>query len=271
MAGRRGARGPALLLALALGCGGGSEAPARAYAQASALAASDPAAAAARCDLAAPAVRAECRVLTAHAVAASDPAAAALICQGTEPGPWQDECGFLVAEARAARDGAAAAIGDCDAAGRFVDHCLDHLWRAHATALLRAGAPGDAATTYANARSWADGRLKGAKQELDGRFWMAFYDAPLHDGALPALDESWCASMEGAVAASCTAHLAATLWKTLVRLERERQAQGQGFDRARLCGGGAAGAAAQAAFGLRWVDGPALDAVAQRFVGARCR
>lgn len=263
--------GAALLLGL-LGCGErGGQAPARAYAEASALAVSDPVAAAARCDLAAPAVRAECRVLTAHAVAQADPAAAAAICQGTEPGPWQDECGFLVAEARAAKEGSAAAIGACDAAGRFVDHCLDHLWRAHATALLRAGGPGEAATTYAAARAWADGRLNGAKQELDGRFWMAFYDAPLHDDGLPPLDETWCAQMEGDVAAACAAWLAPTLWKTLVRLERERQAQGQGFDRGRLCGGGAAGAAAQAAFGLRWVDGPALDAVAQRFVGARCR
>jgi hypothetical protein len=210
-------------------------------------------------------------VLTAHAVAPVDPSAALLICQGTEPGPWRDECGFLVAEAHAARDGAAVAIGDCDAAGRFVDHCLDHLWRAHATALLRGSAPAEAATSYATARSWADGRLRGAQRELDGRFWMAFYDAPLHDSNLPLLDEGWCSQMEGAVAASCTTYLAPTLWKTLVRLERERQAQGQGFDRARLCGGGAASDTAQAAFGLGWVAGPALDEVAQRFVGARCR
>jgi hypothetical protein len=245
--------------------------PARAYVEAARLAPTDPAGAAALCDDQLEPVRSECLTLTAHAAAATDPDQGGALCERTEPGFWQDECWFLVAEASVPHHGGAAAVERCDRAGRFVGNCLDHVWRAHARALLATRAPADAADAYGPALAWADGRVDQKPGQLRGRFWQKFYDAPLHHPELPALDLGWCAAMAGEPGDRCSALLPAAFRHTLVRLDREQAMQGRPADPAACDPDAALSDRVQAAYAVTYVAHPSLDALAERQLAARCR
>lgn len=245
--------------------------PARAYVEAARLAPTDPAASAALCDRQQEPLRSECLTLTAHAAAAADPEAGAKLCARAAPGFWQDECWFLVAEASVPLRGAAAAVETCDHAGRFVGNCLDHVWRAHARDLLSTHPPAAAAAAYAPALAWAEGRVQQKPGHLRGRFWQKFYDAPLHHPELPHLDLGWCADMTDELADRCATLLPAAFRHTLVRIDREQAMQRRPSDPASCDPTAALSARVQAAYALDYVAHPALDALAERQLAARCR
>ncbi len=265
-----------LLLMSWMACGGGPD-PARRYAEAAALAPSDPDAALAICqDLPASMVD-ECQSLTAHAAAPHRPAWSAARCAELRSPFWQDECWFLLAEAQAAGAGGGtpeSAARTCDQAGRFQDNCFDHIWRAHASRLLLTLDPAEAAEAYGPAEAWdaaaPGGQAQGAGQH-SGRFWQKFYDAPLHDPALPPLDPAWCDSMAPAQARRCKQALPAAFRHTLVRLTREQATQGRALDRGQACDPQQPlSARTQAAFDLRYVAHPELDEIAGRELGRLC-
>lgn len=259
-----------LVLTVLLGCTN-PPSQARLYVDAAALAESDPAAAADACQALGPELSDECLSFAARAAADSSPQQAGAICGEIGPTVWADECWFLVAEAQVALDGGEAAATTCAKAGRFAANCLDHVRRAHASHLLSTLPPAEAAARYAEALAWADVQTVtvtgGAR---GGRFWQSFYDAPLHDPSLPALDSGWCATMTGDLATTCQRSAPDTLRHTLVRLERERRTQGQPIDPAVLCADGPAAAQVQAAFDLGWASGESLDEVAERYRSSRC-
>lgn len=262
-------RSPALLLLLTA-CATEAD-PAVAYVEAARRAPTDPAGAAATCRTLTGEVRAECLTLTAHAAAPGDPAAAGALCAEVAAPFWQDECWFLVAEASAPAVGGARAVQTCAQAGRFRGNCLDHVWRAHATSLLASQPPEDAAAAFAPALAWAEGLVDQKPGQLRGRFWQKFYDAPLHDPSLPALDLAWCDRMEGEPAARCGALLPAAFRHTLVRLDREQAMQG-GPARPAACDAALPlPDRVKAAYDVRYVAHPTLDALAQRQLAARCR
>lgn len=247
-----------------------SGSPAERYAEAARLGPTDPAAAGRLCRSLDLPLADECRTLTAHAAAAAFPERAEALCEAVESPFWRGECWFLVAEELVPVLGGASAATRCAHAGSFRGNCLDHVWRAHASSLLADAPFPDALQAYAPARAWADGLLSQPDTAITQRFWQPFYDAPLHDPALPLLDLANCDTV-GDHAVDCQRRLPAAFRHTLSRLARERAVQGVPVDLALACSASAGlPARTEAAFGVRYAPSPPLDALAARALAAQC-
>ncbi len=244
--------------------------PAELYTTAARHAADDPAAAAAACAQLPVHLADECRTLSAHAAAPAHPADAEALCDAVGDSFWKGECWFLVAEALVPTLGAEAASARCAQAGTFRGNCMDHVWRAHAVSLLASQDFAAAHAAYRPAQQWADGLLSQPEAAVTHRFWQSFYDAPLHDSALPPLDLAACATLQDE-APACARRLSAAFRHTLARVARERDLQHGGLDLAAACSRDRSlPERVEGAYGIRYVSSEGLDALATRALGAVC-
>jgi hypothetical protein len=262
-----------------------------AYVDALRLLRDDPVAAAERCASVGGAAGDECVAFAAAGLAAAgDPDRGLALCDRAASPVWKDECGFLVAEETADAQGFEAGARRCGGAGRFVDACLMHVWKSHATRLVAGSGPAAAAAAYAPALGWADAVIPWDAATTE-RFWDLYFDAsfgsttrtgpdPGHLEAVAApaaLDLALCDTLpelpagDVSLPARCRASLPQSLMRALNRADHRPADVPGALDAAALCApDGTIAERIARATDVRYVSSPDLDAVADRFVARRC-